>query len=217
MLTPDEVRANLAQCSRRAPTAIRDRARITVMYRAGLRIGEALALKASDVDMRRGAIRVRHDKGDRSRTVALVVDGALAVLQLWLDARRSLGLARNGTPLFCTLAGGTLSDDQVRTMINRRAAKAGIEKRVHPHALRHSHAFELAQRLGHPASESGHRPTSAPAAGLAGRDRGRSPSSATRSSRWTQPPPPGRRSRPRSARATCVPTCRAPMTSVIPV
>jgi integrase/recombinase XerC len=45
--------------------------------------------------------------------------------------------------LFCTLQGGPLSANQVRQMVKRRAAKADITKRVHPHALRHTFAAEL--------------------------------------------------------------------------
>jgi integrase/recombinase XerD len=149
VLTPDEIRALLRQCSHRAPTGVRDRALITVMYRAALRVSEALALKVSDVDMKHGTVHVRNGKGGKARTVA-IGDGALAVLQLWLDARKraleARGLTSNGRPLFCTLEGGPLSDDQVRGMLKRRAARAGIEKRVHPHALRHSRAFELSQQ-----------------------------------------------------------------------
>jgi site-specific recombinase XerD len=138
------MRALLGQCSRRAPTGIRDRALITVMYRTGLRVGEALALRLSDVDMARGTIRVREGKGRKARTVG-IGDGALAVLQLWTGARRGLGLARNGRFLFCTLAGRPMSYDAVRFMLARRAGNAGIERRVHPHALRHSWAFERSQ------------------------------------------------------------------------
>ena len=50
VLTEAEVRSLLAACSRRAPTGIRDRALLTVLYRAGLRIEEALDLKPADVD-----------------------------------------------------------------------------------------------------------------------------------------------------------------------
>lgn len=145
VLTPAEVGAILAQCSRRAPTGIRDRALITVMYRAGLRVSEALALRPADIDTEAGAVKVRHGKGDRARTVGLG-DGALAVLQLWTDERKRRGLAVGGRMLFCTLAGGPVSDDQVRNMLRRRAARASVDKRVHPHALRHSYAFELSQR-----------------------------------------------------------------------
>lgn len=142
ILTGDEVRQLLAQCSRRAPTGIRDRALIVVMYRAGLRVEEALALRPVDVDSAKGIVTVLHGKGDKARVVG-IDDGALAVVDLWKAERKHLGI--NGRSLlFCTLAGTPLSTDQVRQMVRRRAAKAGIVKRTHPHGLRHAYASELA-------------------------------------------------------------------------
>jgi site-specific recombinase XerD len=82
-----------------------------------------------------------YGKGDHNRSVA-IDDGAVAVLQLRLAERAKLRV--NGRQrLFCTLQGGALSANQVRQMVKRRAAKAEITKRVHPHALRHTHAAEL--------------------------------------------------------------------------
>jgi site-specific recombinase XerD len=46
-------------------------------------------------------------------------------------------------PLFCTLRGTAMSSSQVRTALPRLARRAGITKRVHPHGLRHTHAYEL--------------------------------------------------------------------------
>ena len=91
LLTPDEVRQLLAACSRTAPTGIRDKALLTVMYRAGLRVSEALDLRPQDINPDRGTIAVLHGKGDRSRTVA-IDDGGLAVVQRWLDTRKNLGV-----------------------------------------------------------------------------------------------------------------------------
>ena len=138
-LTPGEVARLLRQCSTTAPTGIRNRALITVMYRGGLRINEALALRASDINPDRGTIRVLHGKGDKARTVA-IDDGGMAIIQRWADVRARLPRG----PLFCTLAGSPMSDVYVRNMMHRIGRKAGIEKRVHPHGLRHSHAAELA-------------------------------------------------------------------------
>jgi site-specific recombinase XerD len=75
--------------SNRAPTGIRNRALLVVMYRGGLRIGEALALKPADVDSRAGTVRVMHGKGDRSRVVGLD-PGAMAVLERWMERRAQL-------------------------------------------------------------------------------------------------------------------------------
>ena len=142
VLTSDEVRSLIQACSNRAPTGIRNRALITVLYRGGLRLGEALALKAKDIDLDRGTVTILHGKGDRRRTVGLD-PGAVAIVQRWLERRRDRGLPANG-PVFCTLDGRPIKGSYVRTLLPRLAAKAGIEKRVHAHGLRHSHAFELA-------------------------------------------------------------------------
>ena len=58
----------------------------------GLRIGEALALHVKDVDLKEGTIQVLHGKGDRHRVVGIDA-GARALLQLWTDTRRALGLS----------------------------------------------------------------------------------------------------------------------------
>jgi site-specific recombinase XerD len=139
-LTRAEAEALLRQCSQASATGIRNRALLTLLWRCGLRISEALALKPSDIDPGAGTVRVLLGKGRKSRTAG-IDDGALAVLQRWRDRRRSLGF-RNG-PLFCTLAGGPLSDRYVRILIARLANQAGIEKRVTPHTLRHTHASDL--------------------------------------------------------------------------
>ncbi len=141
-LTADEVRALLAACSQRAPTGVRNRALIVLLYRAGLRINEALSLKPKDLDMKAGTLRILHGKGDHSRLVG-VDAGAWAVLQLWLEKRRTAGLTAR-QPVFCTLKGQLMKAAYVRSLLPRLAKKAGIEKRVHAHGLRHTHAFELA-------------------------------------------------------------------------
>lgn len=140
-LTSAEVSALLRQCSTTAPTGIRNRALITVMYRAGLRVNEALDLRVPDVNPALGTLRVLHGKGDTSRTVS-IDDGGMALVQRWIDKRAELG-HKHG-PLFCTLKGTPVADVYVRNLMKRIGAKAGIEKRVHPHGLRHSHAAELA-------------------------------------------------------------------------
>jgi site-specific recombinase XerD len=141
VLTPDEVAALIRACSNRAPTGIRNRALIAVLYRGGLRLGEALALQPKDVDLSQGTIVVLHGKGDRRRTVG-VDPGAMAIIARWVDRRKALRVPRSA-PLLCTLDGKPLYPSYVRTLLPRLAEKAGIDKRVHPHGLRHTHAFEV--------------------------------------------------------------------------
>ena len=102
--TDDEIRALVTACSTRAPTGVRNRALIAVMWRCGLRIAEALALRAADVDLNAGTLRVAHGKGDKSRTVGVDTTTA-ALLARWIDRRKALGF--NGRQrLFCTITTG---------------------------------------------------------------------------------------------------------------
>jgi site-specific recombinase XerD len=141
-LTTDEVKLLIRACSNRASTGVRNRALIVVLYRAGLRINEALGILPKDLDFNASTIRVLQGKGSTSRTVGLDA-GAWAILQLWLDRRAALGIGSK-RPVFCTLKGAPLESAYVRSLFPRLARKAGIEKRVHPHGLRHTFAFELA-------------------------------------------------------------------------
>jgi site-specific recombinase XerD len=140
-LTEAEAVALLHACSRRAPTGIRNHALIAVLWRCGLRIAEALALELRDVDLDQGTIRVRHGKGDKARVVG-VDEQTAALLARWIDRRRALNVGARST-VFCTLQGGRLNDSYIRRLLPRLARQAGITKRVHAHALRHSYAGEL--------------------------------------------------------------------------
>jgi len=141
ILTPHEVLAIMAQ---RPDTVvgIRDRAIITVLYRAGLRVGEALALQPKDVDLTIGSITVLHGKGDRRRTVG-IDPGAKPVIDTWVDVRATRLAPPPGVPLFCSRKCRPMSRSMVAEMLKRSARSVGIDKRVHPHALRHTMAYEL--------------------------------------------------------------------------
>ena len=123
---------------------LRLRALIVVLWRAGLRIQEALALAEHDLDPRRGSLLVRNGKGGRRREVGM--DGwAWEQLRPWLTARPELPVG----PLFCIIDGPTRgrpwSGAAVRSELRRLAAKAGVRRRFAPHQLRHAHALELAR------------------------------------------------------------------------
>ena len=157
VLTPSEVNQLIARCSRRCPTGQRNRGLLVVLYRSGLRLGEALALRPKELDADAGTIRVLHGKGDKARTVSMD-QTAFEVLDRWLVTRKKRGI--NGTaPVFCTLGGKMLDQAYIRRWLKRIGRKAGIEKRIHAHGLRHTFAFEMAnegqpihviqQALGH--------------------------------------------------------------------
>jgi site-specific recombinase XerD len=143
----------LAAASPRSASGVRNRALVAVLYRGGLRLAEALALRVADVDLEAGAVRVLHGKGAKARTVGLD-PGGCALVERWLERRKRLGIGRP-SPLFCTItsgerqgqilrAGQPLDPRYVRAALRRLAERAGVDKRVHPHGLRHTHAAELA-------------------------------------------------------------------------
>ncbi len=143
VLTQEEISALLTAGSKRAPTALRDRALVATLYYGGLRLQEALDLMPRDIDLDAGAINVRRGKGGKQRLVALVGEGATQHLALWSAARQKKGL--NGHHhFFCTIGGNQMDQSNFRARLKKMAAGVGIEKRVHPHGLRHSHAAALA-------------------------------------------------------------------------
>ncbi len=121
----------------------RVRGLIVVLWRAGLRIHEALALTESDLDERRGALLVRHGKGDKRREVGMD-DWGWEHLSRWLSHRTQMPVG----PLFCVIDGVTQgrawSPSAARAQLRRLATKAGVRRRFAPHQLRHAHAIEMA-------------------------------------------------------------------------
>lgn len=139
-LTADDVDRLLSVCGR-GETGHRNRALLLLVHRTGLRISEALALEPSDIEGNQ--VHVRHGKGNRSRYVTIKGNATFQpLLEKWLEVRKGRQLRG---PLFCTLKSGQLDTGYVRALVKRLQRKAGIEKRVHCHGLRHGHAQELLQ------------------------------------------------------------------------
>ncbi|PZR70118.1 MAG: hypothetical protein DLM63_00235 [Solirubrobacterales bacterium] len=145
----------------RGPCGHRNRALVVLLWRSGLRISEALALYPKDIDREAGTVTVLRGKGSKRRQVAIDAY-AVSMLERWLRERQALGLGGR-EPVFCTVdvrrRGKAMYSSYVRDMLKHRAAQAGIEKRVHPHGLRHTMAFELlmeGQPLGVIREQLGH-------------------------------------------------------------
>jgi site-specific recombinase XerD len=146
VLTPGEVSALLATFSRQYPTGIRNRAMTMLLYRSGLRVSEVLALRPADVDFDAHSVRLLTTKSQEAQTRGFHPSADDALLR-WIDKRKQLGIGNHGRKLFCTITqgnvGNPMSAESVRKFLREAAAGAGIEKRVHPHGLRHTFAAEL--------------------------------------------------------------------------
>jgi integrase/recombinase XerC len=124
---------------------LRDRAIVELLYGAGLRVGELVALDVRDLDLHRGDVRVL-GKGGKERVVPLPA-AARTALRDWLDERARPGVL--GEPLFVSLrprrdaTPRRLGARDVRRLLARRAREGGLLDHVHPHKLRHSYATHL--------------------------------------------------------------------------
>jgi site-specific recombinase XerD len=123
---------------------LRLRALIAVLWRGGLRISEALALRETDIDERRGSLLIRHGKGDKRRESGMD-DWGVQQLAAWQTHRVSLPVG----PLFCVIDGPTRgrrwAATAARAELRQLASEAGVRRRFAPHQLRHAHAVELAR------------------------------------------------------------------------
>ena len=143
---PPRVEEIIAVMRHAGPGVHGDRTRglIVVLWRSGLRIAEALDLRESDLDERRGALLVRHGKGGKRREVGMD-DWGWEQLRPWMTRRAQLPVGR----LFCVIEGPTCErrwvPGAVRTHLRRLAVEAGVRRRFAPHQLRHAHAVEMAR------------------------------------------------------------------------
>ena len=166
VLESAELEHLLAQVNTKTPTGARNYALLQLMAQTGVRCGEALQVKASDVrqeDWGTNGDRVKvwvlrlpakSTKGGKSRQGLPLTVATRQALEVWQEKRAALGIGDG--PLFCTISEGTwrgsgvtegegelvpgreLNPRYVRDLVKRLARKAGIERRVHPHMLRHT-------------------------------------------------------------------------------
>src|SRR5437762_9342650 len=89
LLTTAEIEGLMRECSRRAPTGVRNRALIAVCWRCGLRSGETLALAVKDFDGGSGMLVVQGGKGGKRRGVG-VGGGTVGLVCRWRGERGKL-------------------------------------------------------------------------------------------------------------------------------
>ena len=146
VLREDETEALLAvAASGKGPLAMRDCAMLEVLYGAGLRVSELVALPLAGLDRRAGLLRVL-GKGSRERIVPLG-EPALRAIETWLAGGRPLWArrARRGSDaMFLTARGAQMTRQNFFVRLRQLARRAGIaSERVSPHVLRHSFATDL--------------------------------------------------------------------------
>jgi integrase len=114
------------------PDGARLRALIVVLWRAGLRIGEPLALAETDMDPRRGAVLVQRGKGDKRREVGMDT-WAWEQLEPWQQLRTRFAVGSFLCVIHGPTAGRNWEPSSARRQLGRTAAAAGVRRRFAPH------------------------------------------------------------------------------------
>jgi integrase/recombinase XerD len=145
VLRPDETAALLAAADPDTTLGLRDRAMLEVLYGAGLRVTELVALPLGALDSRAGVLRI-FGKGGRERLVPLG-EPALAAVEAYLEGGRP-ALLRAGHPgtdaMFLSQRGAPMTRQNFFSRLRKLARIAGISSdRVSPHVLRHAFATDL--------------------------------------------------------------------------
>lgn len=123
------------------PRTLRDRALMELLYSCGARISEAVSLDIEDITSETGAVLLR-GKGGKERLVP-VGGPALEALDAYLVRGRPALVSKFNPALFLNSRGGRLSRQSAWQVLADSAQRAGLDKAVSPHTLRHSFATHL--------------------------------------------------------------------------
>ena len=135
ILEPEEAQILLKQPSKRYPTGLRNKTIMSLMLHCGLRLSEVTNLRPGNINLTKGKLRVESGKGKKDRDLA-IPDYLTDLLDTWRNIRPKSNY------FFSTLKGKKLSGRYIQFMVKRYVLKAGIDKDVTPHTLRHSYATE---------------------------------------------------------------------------
>jgi len=125
-----------------SPSNIRDVAMVETLYGTGIRVSELVGLNLGDLDRARNTIRVI-GKGDKERIVP-IGQPALRAIDRWLnEARTELSSSQSGEALFLGSRGKRIDPRVVRQVVYEAMQALGSNKKMGPHALRHSAATHL--------------------------------------------------------------------------
>jgi len=125
--------------------AVRDHAIIELLYASGMRVSELVGLKVDNVNFEVGYIRCI-GKGSKERLVPIGRDARKAVASYLQEVRPGLVRENPSAQMFLSRLGKGLSRQSVWKIIKQYARKAGINKTIKPHTLRHSFATHMLER-----------------------------------------------------------------------
>jgi integrase/recombinase XerD len=113
---------------------------IKLLLTTGIRVGELVQIDIDDLALADGSLKI-HGKGNRQRLVYLFEPKLNQAIARYLPLRRTKATATQ--KLFITEAGIPFTTQKARKLLGNLASKAGIERRITPHMLRHTAATQL--------------------------------------------------------------------------
>ena len=141
ILTGKEVELLLAQPSGLDAKGLRDKAMLEVMYATGMRVTELIDLNVEDVNLELGIVKCH--SGKKSRVIPLYPAAQKALSVYLSDVRSAMISDVSEQALFVNIGGTRMSRQGFWKILKFYQAKAGIEKEITPHTLRHSFAVHL--------------------------------------------------------------------------
>lgn len=156
-LTEDEIRRLLAAPDQSFYAQFRDYCILVLMLDTGMRLNEICSLEIKDVDLRARQIILpaKKNKNRKPRVLPISNETVRLLLQLITESRQYF----DSDYVFNTYYGEPINEKTIQKAINKYAEKAGIEKRVSPHVIRHNFAkmaalngmdiFSLMRMMGH--------------------------------------------------------------------
>ena len=143
-LSIEDIERLIAQAGGSDPLELRDRALLELAYASGLRVSELVGVQRPQLDLNGRTVTVT-GKGNRERSIPFGNAAATALTAYLEHGRRQLAGSARGDVVFLNARGGALSRMGFWKILRGHARDAGIDARVHPHALRHSFATHLLQ------------------------------------------------------------------------
>ena len=141
ILTGKEVELLLAQPVCVDHKGYRDKAMLEVMYATGMRVPELISLNVEDVNLELGLVKCH--SGKKSRVIPLYPAAQKALAVYLSDVRSAMIFDSGEQALFVNVGGTRMSRQGFWKILKYYQAKAGIEKEITPHTLRHSFAVHL--------------------------------------------------------------------------
>ncbi len=143
ILTVEEINLLLKQPGGKSAKELRDKAMLELLYATGIRVSELIGLKLSDINFSYSYIRCMIH--GRERVVPFGGKAQMALEEYVLSARKQLLKGEDSDLLFVNCSGKVMSRQGFWKLIKQYGAKAGIEKEITPHTLRHSFAAHLVE------------------------------------------------------------------------